>query len=242
MRIPTTLLRIVFGTLLFLPIALVAQHYDHTTIWAKTTVTAPLNERWEVQFEYVHRSQNNFRESSWNPLNHESFEEPRLWFHFRQKHYTVQINPITYIYSEPFLGSEADFSAKNNEEWRSVVGLDVFQKVGKWTFKERFQYEYRWLKSFDYVPKGRMRFRATLQYQLTAKTRLQAFNEVFLNTGPNKFANDFDLNWALAGINHKINDRLSIDLGLMRNYRPRANGIEFDHETALSVALNFKIF
>lgn len=233
---------IIFFLLVFLTNKSTAQHYEHATLWAKTTVTAPLSKTWDVQFEYVHRSQNNPRVNLWNPLNHESFEEPRLWFFFKQKNYTVQLNPITYFYSEALLGKEADFDVKPNNIWQSVVGLEVRQERSKWTIKERAQYEYRCLQSLNFVPIGRLRLRATVQYQLTPKTKLQLFSELFLNTPPNKLTNNFDQNWALIGVVHKINDRVNFDLGIMRNYRKRANGIEFDHETAINGGVNFRIF
>jgi hypothetical protein len=219
-----------------------AQHYEHTTLWAKTTITAPLSKKWDVQFEYVHRSQNNFRESRWNPLNHESFEEPRLWFYFKQKNYTIQLNPLTYFYSEALLGKEADFDIPVNHIWQSVVGLDVRQDIKKWTFKERAQYEYRWLKSLNYLPIGRLRTRTTVQYQITTKTKLQIFDELFLNTAPHKLKKTFDQNWFVVGVIHQINSHINFDLGIMRNYRQRQNGIEFDHETAINGGVNFRIF
>jgi Protein of unknown function (DUF2490) len=226
----------------FMPHVAQAQHYEHATFWAKTTIAAPLSKNWDVQFEYVHRQQNNFRESRWNPFSHESLEEPRLWFYFKQPTYIIQLNPITYIYSEPLLGKESDFNLEHNEEWRSVVGLELFQNVGKWTIKERVQYEYRWQKLLNYVPTGRIRLKGTVQYQVTLKTKMQVYNEVFLNTPPHKFANNFDQDWFLVGINHTINDHVNFDLGIMRNYRKRVNGIEFDHETAINGGFNFRIF
>ncbi len=220
----------------------IAQHYEHTTLWAKTTITTPLSKNWDAQFEYVHRSQNNFRVNMWNPLNHESFEEPRLWFYFKQKNYTIQLNPITYFYSEALLGKEADFDTAPNNIWQSVVGLEVRQTASKWLFKERFQYEYRWLQSLNYVPIGRLRLRGTVQYQALKHTKLQVFNEVFLSAPPHKLANNFDQNWFAVGVIHQITDRINVDLSLMRNYRQRANGLEFDHETGLNGGVNFRIF
>jgi hypothetical protein len=239
MSIKTTL--IVLMTLVFSTQKSIAQNYEHTTLWAKMTVTAPLDKHWEVQFEYVHRSQNNPRVNLWNPLNHEGFEEPRLWFYFKQKNYTILLNPITYFYSEALLGKEADFDVKPNNIWQSVVGLEVRQEMRKWTIKERFQYEYRWLQSLNYVPVGRIRLRGTVQYQVTPKTKLQAYDDLFLNTFPNKLTNNFDQNWTAIGIVHKINDRVSFDLSLMRNYRKRANGVEFDYETGINGGVNFRI-
>jgi hypothetical protein len=234
---------IVLVTIVFSINKSIAQHYEHTTLWAKTSVTAALNNNWEMQFEYVHRSQNNYRESRWNPLSHELLEEPRLWFYFKEKNYTIQLNPITYLYSEPLLGKEDDFLDKNkNQEWRSVVGLDVHQDVHKWVFKERIQYEGRWLKNLNYVVTGRFRLRGTVQYQVTPKTKFQLYNEVFLSAPPHKLANNFDQNWFSIGIIHKINDRIGFDLGIMRNYKKRANGLEFDHETGLNVGINFRLF
>lgn len=241
MSIKNTL--ILLFSIVFLPIKSIAQDYEHTTLWLRTNITAPLSKTWDVQFEYVHRSQNDYHESRWNPLNHELLEEPRLWFHFKEKNYTIQFNPITYLYSVPLLGKEDDFLDKNkNQEWRSVVGLDVHQDGQKWTFKERIQYEGRWLKNLDYMVIGRFRLRGTVQYQMTEKTKLQVYNEVFLSAPPHKLANDFDQNWFSMGIVHKINDRIGFDLGIMRNYKKRANGHEFDHETGVNCGFNCRLF
>lgn len=219
-----------------------AQHYEHTTLWAKTTLTAPLSKKWDVQFEYVHRSQNNPRVNMWNPLNHEGFEEPRLWFFFKQPNYTIQLNPITYFYSEALLGSEADFNIPANHIWQSVIGLELRKTVSKFLFKGRFQYEYRWLKSLNYVPVGRVRLRGTVQYQVAKHTKLQVYDEVFLSAPPHKLTNHFDQNWFGFGFHQHISDRINVEISLMRNYRQRANGYEFDHETALNGGVNFRIF
>jgi hypothetical protein len=234
---------IVLLAIAFLPIKSIAQDYEHTTLWLRTNITAPLSKAWDMQFEYVHRSQNNYHKSRWNPLNHELLEEPRLWFYFKEKNYTIQFNPITYLYSLPLLGKEDDFLDKfKNQEWRSVVGLDVHQDGQKWTFKERIQYEARWLKNLDYVVTGRFRLRGTVQYQMTKKTKLQMYDEVFLSAPPHKLANNFDQNWFSMGIVHKINDRIGFDLGIMRNYKKRLNGIEFDHETGINCGFNCRLF
>jgi hypothetical protein len=240
MSIKTTL--IVLMTVVFSTDKSIAQDYEHATLWAKTTLTTALNKRWDVQFEYVHRSQNNYRESRWNPLNHELLEEPRLWFYFKEKNYTIQLNPVTFLYTEPLLGKEDDFLDKfKNKEWRSVVGFDAHQDGQKWIFKERIQYEGRWLKNLNYVVTGRIRLRGTVQYQVTEKTKLQIYSEVFLSAPPHKLANNFDQNWFLVGMIHKINDHVNVDVGIMRNYKKRSNGVEFDHETGLSCGVNFRI-
>jgi Protein of unknown function (DUF2490) len=231
-----------FILLIFSIERMTAQHYEHTTLWAKTTITTPLSKKWDVQFEYIHRSQNNPRVNLWNPLNHESFEEPRLWFFFKQKNYTIQLNPLTFFYSERLLGKEADFDVPSNQIWQAVVGLEVRQNKKKWAFKERFQYEYRFLKSLNYVPIGRLRLRGTVQYQVTPKTKLQVIDEVFLSMPPNKLTNNFDQNWFIVGFVHQFNDHINADFGIMRNYIKRANGIEFDHETAINGGVNFRIF
>jgi hypothetical protein len=228
--------------LLFLPTIALAQHYEHTTLWAKTTITTPLSKNWDFQFEYVHRSQNNFRESRWNPLSHEALEEPRLWFYFKQPKYTVQFNPISYLYSEAFLGKESDFNIPANHIWQSVVGLEVRQELKKWTIKERCQYEYRWLKSLNYVPVGRFRIRGTIQYQATTKTKFQVYDDIFLSAPPHKLKNNFDQNWLAMGIIHQVNSHINFEVSIMRNYRQRPNGLEFDHELALNGGVNFRIY
>jgi hypothetical protein len=94
----------------------------------------------------------------------------------------------------------------------------------------------------NYVPIGRVRLRGTVQYQAAKHTKLQVFNEVFLSAPPHKLANNFDQNWFAIGVIHQITDRINFDLSLMRNYRQRPNGFEFDYETGLNGGVNFRIF
>ena len=227
--------------LIIMPIGLKAQHYDHTTFWGKIIANTPLSTKWDFQFEYVHRSQNDYHISKINPLSKESLEELRAWFYYKRNNFTVQFNPITYIYSKILLGKEADYFVKPNIEWRSTIGLDVKQNVSKFTFKERFQYDYRWMKILNYKPTGRVRFRGTIQYALTDKTKLQYFSEIFLNAPPHKLKNDFDQSWALIGVMHQLTPKVVFDIGYMRNHKKRPNGIEYDEENAISMGLNFRL-
>lgn len=231
---------IIVGILL-LPFWVKAQHYDHSTFWGKLTVNTPLSKKWDFQFEYVHRSQNDYHISKWNPLLKLSLEEIRAWFYLKKNNYTVQFNPFTFIYSKILLGKESDYLLKPNMEWRSTIGVDVKQNISKWTFKERVQYDARWIKNLDYRATGRARFRATVQYALTDKTKLQCYEELFLNVPPHKMTNDFDQNWALIGVIHQFKSNFAIEIGYMRNHRKRINGFEYDEENALSMGLNFKI-
>ncbi len=227
--------------LICLPMLAQAQHYQHTTFWAKLTVTHPLSKNWDFQFEYLHRSQNNFRESLWNPFTHAALEEPRIWFNFKQKHYTIFLNPITFFYSYPTLGKEADFNAKPNQIWQTVVALELNQNIKKWTIKERIVYEGRWLQSLDYTLIGRVRFRGLVQYQLNEKTKFQIYDDVFFNAPPHKLKNNFDQNWTSFGISQKINRKIALDMAYMRNHKVRANQTEFDEENGFSLALNIKL-
>ncbi len=224
-----------------LPKLVHAQHYQHTTFWARLIVTKPLSKKWDFQFEYLHRSQNNPRQSIWNPFAHTALEEPRIWFNFKQKHYTVFFNPITYFYSQPSLGKESDFNIKPNQIWQAVVGLELKQDIKKWTVKERVVYEGRWLESLNYVPIGRLRFRGLLQYQLNNKTKLQAYNDVFFNAPPHKLKSNFDQNWSSFGFSQQLNRKVALDMAYMRNHKERSNHTEFDEENGFSLALNIKL-
>ena len=227
--------------LIVLPFLVKAQHYDHTTFWGKIIANTPLSKKWDFQFEYVHRSQNDYHISKINPLSKESLEELRAWFYYKRNNFTLQFNPVTYIYSKILLGKEADYFLKPNIEWRSTMGLVVKQNVSKWTFQERIQYDYRWMKILNYKPIGRVRLRGTIQYAVTDKTKLQCFEEVFLNALPHKLKNDFDQNWALIGIVHQLTPKIALDIGYMRNHKKRPNGVEFDEENAISLGLNFRL-
>ncbi len=224
-----------------LPALAQAQHYQHTTFWAKLLVTKPLSKKWDFQFEYLHRSQNNFRESNWNPFTHEALEEPRIWFNFKQKHYTLFLNPISYYYSLPTLGKEEDFNIKPNQIWQSAIAFELNQNKKKWTVKERIVYEFRCMESRQYIPVGRVRLRGLLQYQVNPKVRLQVYNDVFINAPPHKLRHNFDQNWSSFGISRQLNPKVALDMAYMRNHKVRANQTEFDEENGFSLALNIKL-
>jgi hypothetical protein len=225
----------------FLTTTTTAQHYEHTTFWGRIMVATPLSKKWDLQLEYTHRSQNNYRESMWNPFAHETMEQSRLWINYKQKGYTVLLNPISFGYSFPLLGKEADFNAKPNIVWQSVVGIEGIKAINQWILKGRAIYEFRAPKSLDYLVVGRVRFRALVQYKVTPKTKLMAYSDNFFNVPPHKLTNNFDQSWNFLGFSHTFTPKFTLDLGVMRNHRQRANGFEFDEEKALNCMMNFRL-
>jgi hypothetical protein len=137
--------KVIIG-LMIMPFWIRAQHYEHSTFWGKIVANTPLSTKWDFQFEYVHRSQNDYHISKWNPISKESLEELRAWFYLKKGNATFQFNPLTYIYSKFLLGKESDYTARPNIEWRSTLGLELRQNASRWTFKQRVQYDFRWMR------------------------------------------------------------------------------------------------
>ena len=215
-----------------------AQHYQHKTFWTRGLVTAPLSKKWDFFGEYIHRQQNEI--GSNNPFSHASFQEVRLWGYYKYKNWVFQVNPYTFIHSVPFLGKPADYNANPNFEHRVAVGAEVKQVVGKFTFKERFQYEYRFLKSLNYVGTARARLKGSVEYDLAKNTKLRLSEEYWFNVPPRNVPNRFDQNWISLNVAQQITPHFTLEFGYRRNQRERNTLTEFDEENGLDVCFNLK--
>ncbi len=234
MRLKTTL----FLYLLSFSLSGQSQHYNHSTIWMRFVVTAPLSKNWDFFGDYIHRQQNNVGEK--NPLAHESFEQLRFWANYKHNKWLFQVNPFSFIHSVPLLGKLSDYNAQPNIEYRFAASAELKQTVGKWTFKERGQYEYRVLKSLNYDGTARARARFFAQYALAKNTKFTFFEEYWFNVPPRKVPNRFDQNWTYLGVSQQITKVTSLELGYRRNLRERNSLTEFDDENALDVAVSLK--
>jgi hypothetical protein len=234
MRLKTT----IFLLGLTLSLSGQAQHYMHSTFWMHGIVTAPLSKKWDTNVDYIHRLQNDI--GSQNPFTHASLAQLRFWENYKYKNWLFQLNPFSYIVSSQYLGKLSDYNVKPNLEYRFAVSAEVKQTAGKWTFKERGQYEYRVLRSLNYGGTARARARFLAQYVITDKTKCSFSEEYWFNVPPRKVPNVFDQNWILVNVSQQVSKKLAIELGYRRNIRERNTLKEFDEENGLEVAANLK--
>ena len=234
MRLKTTIFLLSFT----LSLSGQAQYYMHSTFWMHGIVTVSFNKKWETNADYIHRLQNELGKK--NPLAHASLAQLRFWQNYRTGNWLFQINPFSYIVSSAFLGKWSDYNIPKNIEYRFAASAEMKQTVGKWTFKERGQYEYRFLKSLNYKATARARVRGVIQYAFTNKTRCSFSEEYWFNVPPRKVPNRFDQNWIMVNISQQVSKKLALELGYRHNVRERITLTEFDEENGIEIAGNLK--
>ena len=216
--------------------------YPHATSWLHIGVTKPLDDKWDIYANSTIRRQNDYHLSTNNLLNVELSELYRLWIYYKPTgNVTFQFNPISYYHVKPFYGKETDYTKPDNIEWRTAIGTELTQKNAKFTFKEKQTYEYRFLKSLNNVPIGRLRLKNTVQYAVSKNWKLAVWDDLQLSMPPNRPKNFFDQNWFAAGWVYSGSQKVSIELYYMRNRSERSSRPEFDVENGVYLNLEIKL-
>ena len=216
--------------------------YPHTTSWLHIGVTRPLNDKWDIYANSTIRRQNDYHLSTGNLLNVELSELYRLWIYYKLNgNVTIQFNPISYYHVKPFYGKETDYTKPDNIEWRSAIGTEWTQKTGKFTFREKQTYEYRFLKSLNNVPVGRLRLKNTVQFAINKQWKLAVWDDLQLSMPPHSPKNFFDQNWFAAGWVYAATHKTNIELYYMRNRTERSSGNEYDVENGVYLNLEIRL-
>ena len=213
-------------------------HYQHTTFWMRCVLTAPLSKKWDFYTDYIHRQQNDLGAKS--PFPEPSLRQLRLWLYYKKGDFTFQINPFSYVKSFQSLGKLSDYNVPPNLEYRFAVAGEWKQTAGKFTFKERGQYEYRLLKFFNYAAVYRGRLRGLVQYAFTDKTKLSLSEEYWYNLPPRKVHNKFDQNWLLLNVSQQLTKTFALEFGYRYSTKERNSLTEFDYDNGIDIAANFK--
>ncbi len=216
--------------------------YPHVTSYFHFGITKSVNDKLDIYVNSTIRRQNDYHLSTVNPLDVELSELYRLWIYYKiTGSVTVQFNPISFYHVKPFYGKETDYVKPDNEEWRSAIGTELTQKAGKFIFKEKQTYEYRFIKSLNYVPVGRLRLKNTVQCALTNKFKIAVWDDLQLGMPPNHPKNLFDQNWFAVGGVYNYNPKMTIELYYMRNRTERSSAVEFDVENGFYLNLEIRL-
>ena len=216
--------------------------YPHATTYFHFGITQPVNDKWDIYVNSTIRRQNDFHLSTHNLLDVELSELYRLWIYYKlSPNVTIQFNPISYYHVKPFYGKETDYIKPDNIEWRTAIGTELTQKNADFTFKEKQTYEFRFLKSLNNVPIGRLRLKNTVQYAVSKQWKLAVWDDLQISMPPNRPKNIFDQNWFAAGWVYAGFQNATIELYYMRNRTERNSGIEFDVENGVYLNLEIRL-
>ena len=226
-----------------LPLASSAQHYNHLTLWTRLQVTTPLSKRWELMAGLHHRRQNNYEHSSLNFLESPLLSGLQTQLIYRNAARTVALIPwqATYFVSNTLLGKEEDFSTPQNREWRFAVGTELTQNIApKWIFRQRILQEFRFFRSNQDRPVGRIRWRWQVIYALKPFVSVVGVTELVVHDPPQinglkPFR--FHQFWLGTSLMWRLNKKINLETGYTFIRTQRLSLIEIDNQNAMSLNL-----
>ena len=128
--------------------------------------------------------------------------------------YTVSNNfNITVGYAHAT--SDAEFGEQRtlNFDNRIYEDFNLYHSVNKFKFRHRFRFEHRFLRSnFMNETSNWIRYDVKINYPITSKLSVYAFNEIIANLDRNKL---FAQYWAGFGVYQKISNTIKLTLGYL---------------------------
>lgn len=210
--------------------------YRHFTLWSRLVVSKPINQRWSASAEMLYRQQNDYHGSRGNLLARPLLRAGRVLVSYRRGNWTFTANP-NFFYSYQLLGKEDDYEVPPGGEWRLAGFVENAHPLKKWTLRNRFGYEYRMLERNDWQATGRLRYRLQGRYAFRPTLTGILSHELLFNVGPNQSGPFYNQNQLLTSLNWRMSERVGVEAGYLYLYRKRRNGIEYDHEHAINLAL-----
>lgn len=221
-----------------------AQTYEHFTSWSRLAVNKKFSEHWEMNAELHWRRQNDFNNSSPNPLSLRLAEGYRISAVYRIKEMAFSFAPIIF-HTYPLYAKNSDVTKPVKWELRPTFYAEWTKVLSeKWTFRSRLGYEYRLFQLADNSlgdEQGRARLRLQLRYNINKLNLVYISEEPLYNVAPNVPANSFSQNQIYFAYNHTFTPHFSAEIGYMWNHRQRATLVEFDEENVLQTHLLFKL-
>ncbi|TAF82995.1 MAG: DUF2490 domain-containing protein [Runella slithyformis] len=221
----------------------IAQEYPHTSLWTRFQVTAPVSKQWQVVTAVHWRRQNNYLNNTVNFLEEPLLTGAHAQLVRRNKKQTVAFIPIqiNYFLANTLLGREEDFSVPQNREWRYSVGFELTQNnKSRWTFRERVLQEFRFFRSNQDQPVGRVRTRFQINYKWKSFVSINGLTEVILHTPPqinNLPAVRFHQFWLGSSLLWQLPPHLNLETGYTFIRTQRLNKTEADNQNVTNLHL-----
>ncbi|MDL5048764.1 DUF2490 domain-containing protein [Oscillatoria amoena NRMC-F 0135] len=136
-------------------------------------------------------------------------------------------------------------------EHRAWEQLMLTQRVGRFFLNHRYRLEQRWLKgngsaaSDEFVYRNRVRYRLLFNYPLGKKEMgpdtffISAYDEVFIQFGPNFDRNYFDQNRLYGAFGYQYSARGNVQLGYMNQFIVKGDGLRAERNHTLQISLTY---
>jgi Protein of unknown function (DUF2490) len=224
-----------------------AQRYSHVSLWTRLQVIAPLTPRWNLTGTIHYRRQNNSHLNTSNLVASPLLLGEQALFTYRTPNEKMLIHALqaTHYLTNQLLGSEIDFNAPENREWRLGTGVEFLQNpTAKFQLRERIFQEIRFIRSNDYRPTGRVRGRVVGRYQLSPLVSLNGVTEVLFHNPPvlnGQKPIRFAQFWLGSSLLWRLGEHLSLETGYTYIMGRRQTIIEFDDQHVINIHVGVRI-
>lgn len=134
---------------------------------------------------------------------------------------------------------------KISTELRPQINLTYQHDLNsKWNLQHRYQAELRFIENQHEIiayATSRMRYKATISYQLNEQMALKAFDEIHVNFARRAVPNVFDQNRLGVSIRYMPHQNLGLELGYINLFQQFPNGREFVQRDIFNLTLIHKV-
>lgn len=201
---------------------------QQTLTWIRYYNIFPLTEKWALHSEFDNRS-------FVNPI-HQNLFVVRVQGRFRASKIIDLGGGFAYFNvntQDPNI--DPDFSIP---EYRIQQDITFINDIAKITFHNRFQLEERFtqkaskidlLDGYTFAYRFRYRLQSTFDLWKKEKQSLKGTisDEIMFNFGKDNKRNTFDQNRIYAALRYHINPNIGLELGYLKSFQRRANGVDF---------------
>lgn len=132
-------------------------------------------------------------------------------------------------------------------EHRSVQQFAIKNFGNNFEIKHLYRLEQRFmLIPNDFALRHRFRYRLTVSKPIRIHNEMTsftfvAFDELFVNMQRAEPVNYFDQNWAYGGLNYKLSETLSFDVGYMNQFFVKPDGMHAESNHTIMLGIKHKI-
>lgn len=203
-------------------------------IWNQVKLSHVFNSKWSAASEFHIRRTDGFSKQQQYVIR------PSITYKANSK--IVITGGYSYLLNSPYGDFPIDTDTPEHNIWMQLM---TKSSIGKLNLSHYYRYEHRYLgqsilQGDDYVIDGytaaqRLRYRLTLQYPLSSSGdwKLKAFDELFVNMFNGIKPLSINQNWLFLGVNHKLSNSVSVELGIMHQLLIKGDNINLEENPTL---------
>jgi hypothetical protein len=226
-------------TAIWVSIAYTLQAQQHYNVWFRSTLSAPIGEKFKIDNEFQHRRQNGFDNE--NLFKKNLMFTYRIWGHYQHNEdVKFSVSPFAYFSNYKIIQKQTDENVQPNSEIRLTAVVELQHSILKKLYVvDRTAIEYRMFNTQSDIT--RLRNRYSFRYDFTDKIKLSIFDELLFNITGTTHDHFFDHDRIGLDLEYKALPYLKFDIGYILITRLPITSTAKLHENNLFLNLTYQL-